>query len=250
MTQDYKVRRAAKHAAQKAARRLATSQTAGTIDGSFEDWKSTPLRDAAHEIGHGALSVPESEWHLALGSYNQCPACEGLPPMDTHGLVLAAHRRDLTRGGALSYELHPFEHLYYVLAGGAAEAACFSDEPMPFQVYEGNPNPLPYGMDDDFHELRSMVPSLLRVAHLAYRDLYLLFLPHRAVLLSYAEKLVEIGVLCSSEIRFPFDTAGIRFNGLEGVDPAHPAHMAGKCHRCGQSTTAWGLCMDCRFRKE
>ena len=212
MTADYKAHRAAKQAAQKRARRNAR-RLKGLRNHWTHQWTSTPLRDAAHEIGHGAFSVPESEWHLGLGTYSQCPACDGLPPLDTHGLSLAAHKRDVTRGNAPAYELHPFEALYYAVAGGAAEAACFGDDPMPLQLYSGNPNPLPYGMDDDFRTLRNKAPNLLAVAHRAYSDLYDFLRPHRAALLSYAEQLVERRVLHSSEIQFPFDVARIRFNG-------------------------------------
>jgi hypothetical protein len=250
MKADYKTRRAARHAVQKVAPRNARSLTAGLRNHPTHQWTPTPLRDAAHEIGHGAVSIPESDWHLGLGTYSQCPACNGLPPMDTHGLSLAAHQRNVTRGNTPAYEIDPFEALYYAVAGGAAEAVCFGDEPMPFLFYSGNPNPFPYGMDDDFRELRNKAPNLLAVAHLAYRDLYEFLRPHRAALLSYAEQLVERRVLHSSEIHFPFDAARIRFNGLKGVDPAYAAHVAGVCHRCGQATRSWGFCMDCRFQED
>jgi hypothetical protein len=191
MKADYKARRAAKQAEQKSASRNARSHMAALRNHPTHQWKPTPLRDAAHEIGHGALSIPESEWHLGLGTYSQCPACDGLPPMDTHGLSLAAHQRNVTRGNTPAYEIDPFEALYYAVAGGVAEAVCFGDEPMPFLFYSGNPNPFPYGMDDDFRTLRNKAPNLLAVAHLAYRDLYEFLRPHRAALLSYAEQLVE-----------------------------------------------------------
>jgi hypothetical protein len=128
MKEDYKARRAARHVTDKA-NKLRKRVQSGNFR-TMGEWAATQhidLRTAVHELGHGAMAIPESEWHIAFGMYADCPACQGHTPVESP-LALAAHHRDTTRWWLKQehiYELTDIERLYRSLSGGAAEFVCF-----------------------------------------------------------------------------------------------------------------------------